>query len=88
MSHERFTADEIRKAWDRSGGCCECCGEILSFQNRGRLSGRGSWEAHRGEGRVTPMVLCTGEPENCHLNCGHKGDYNSPGVTPRYHRVW
>jgi len=86
MPHDDFTTDEISRAWERSGGKCECCGKTLSFKNQGRNSGRGAWEAHMGTGRVTPAILCTGEPENCHLNCGHKGDYRNPGITPRKHR--
>jgi hypothetical protein len=22
-----------------------------------------------------PVILCSGSVENCHLNCGHDGDY-------------
>ena len=45
----------------------------------------GSWETHHGS-RASPVILCTGEPENCHLNCGYDGNFQNPGITPRVHR--
>jgi len=80
-----YSPDEVERAFERAGGCCECCGKSLSFGNSRRNPGRGSWEAHHGN-RWTPVILCVGEPENCHLNCGHDGDYHNEGVTPRTHK--
>ncbi len=85
MSNYEFTEDEIEKAFDNANDQCDCCGKVLTWKNQGRDMGRGSWEAHHG-GRYTPVILCTGEPENCHLNCGHNGDYQNPGITPRVHK--
>lgn len=79
-----FTADEIERAFDQAGGKCECCGKKLSWGTSRANPGRGQWEAHHGS-RSSPVILCTGDPENCHLNCGHAGDYQNPGVTPRVH---
>jgi len=84
MSYE-FTKDEVERAWNRAGGDCECCGKKLSWPNRGRKSGRGAWEAHHGS-RSSPVILCTNEPENCHLYCGHDGDFQNIGITPRVHK--
>ena len=86
MPHDPFPPELIDAAWQRCEGYCECCGKRLSWTNRGRRSGRGAWEAHMGQGRVTPMILCTEAPESCHLNCGHDGDYQLPGISPRFHR--
>jgi hypothetical protein len=80
-----FTADEIERAFDRAGRMCECCGKQLAWGNSRANPGRGQWEAHHG-GRSTPVILCVGGVENCHLNCGHRGDYQNRGVTPR--RCW
>jgi len=80
-----FTADEIEQAFNLAEGCCECCGKRLSWARSRGNPGRGQWEAHHG-GRSTPVILCTGDPENCHLNCGHAGDYQNRGITPRVHR--
>ena len=33
MPHDKFTEDEIRKAWKRAGGMCECCEKELSWKN-------------------------------------------------------
>ena len=52
-----FSEDTIKKAWQRADGKCECrrsshnhpytrCNKELVWENRGRESGRGSWEAH------------------------------------------
>lgn len=80
-----FPEDEVERAFQAAGGTCECCGKQLSW-NRSRANpGRGQWEAHHGS-RYTPVILCTGYPENCHLFCGHDGDFQNPGVTPRVHK--
>jgi hypothetical protein len=84
MTEYEFTQDEVVRAWNAARGYCECCGKALSWENRGRHD-KGSWEAHHGS-RYTPVILCTGEPENCHLYCGHDGDYYNPGITPRVHK--
>lgn len=79
-----FTADEVERAFDRSQGKCECCGKRLSWSRSRGNPGRGQWEAHHGS-RASPVILCTGVPENCHLQCGHTGDYWNRGITPRVH---
>ncbi len=79
-----FTTEERRRAYKKTGGYCECCGKKLVRKNKGRW-GRGSWEAHHGN-RNGPVILCTGGRENCHLNCGHGGDWNNIGITPRVHK--
>jgi hypothetical protein len=84
MTEYEFTQDEVVRAWNAARGYCECCGKALSLASRGRY-GKGSWEAHHGS-RSIPVILCTGEPENCHFNCGHDGDYCSAGITPRVHK--
>jgi hypothetical protein len=82
-----FDDPEIIKAFERADERCECpeCRKRLSKFNQGRGSGWGAWEAHHG-GREAPVILCTGEPENCHLNCGHGGHWHNVGITPRVHR--
>ena len=86
MPHDPFTDEEIWNAFFMvAGGACECCGKTLSYGNQEQGSGPGEWEAHRG-GKSSPVILCTGSPEECHLRCGHNGDYQNPGITPRYHR--
>lgn len=80
-----FTPQEIEEAWIRADGHCECCGKELVWEHSRSVPGRGAWEAHHGS-RDSPVILCTGEPENCHLYCGHDGDFNNPGVTPRTHK--
>lgn len=80
-----FTNEEIEQAFDNAEGRCECCGKQLSWLNSRATGGRGQWEAHHGS-RDSPVILCIGGPENCHLNCGHDGDYQNEGVTPRGHK--
>jgi len=52
-----FPEDVVRRAWARAGGHCECsrkthghpygrCNKELVWENRGRETGRGAWEAH------------------------------------------
>ena len=85
MPHDPFSNEQIVAAWFRCGGRCECCGKVLTPENQGRESGWGSWEAHYAPGRFIPVILCTGYPENCHLNCGHWGNYQNTGVVPQVH---
>jgi hypothetical protein len=80
-----FSPDEKERAFEKAGGECECCGKQLSYGNSRANPGRGQWEAHHGS-RQSPVILCTGKPENCHLNCGHDGDFHNVGIIPRYHR--
>jgi len=80
-----FTPAEIEVAFDRAGGECECCGKVLAWANSRTSGGRGQWEAHHGS-RSTPVILCTGGPENCHFYCGHDGHWGNSGITPRVHK--
>ena len=41
-----FSEQTVLEAFRRAKGRCETCGKELSIDNRGRDSGRGSWEAH------------------------------------------
>ncbi len=52
-----FSEETVRQAWQRADGKCECtrsahshaygrCSKELVWENRGRESGRGAWEAH------------------------------------------
>lgn len=80
-----FAEEEIEKAFRDCGGMCECCGKRLcSPENRGNSSW-GQWAAHHGS-RYSPVILCTGGRENCHLNCGHDRDWQNEGITPRIHK--
>jgi hypothetical protein len=85
VENYEFTSEEIERTFRAAGGRCECCGKVLSWSNSRATGGRGQWEAHHGS-RKTPVILYTGGRENCHLNCGHNGDYQNPGVTPRVHK--
>jgi len=80
-----FTAEEIEDAFYDACGECECCGKKLGWANSRNNPGWGAWEAHHGS-RSSPVILCTGEPENCHLNCGHDGNFQNEGITPRAHK--
>jgi len=86
MTSDEFQERDLIEAFFHlARGQCECCGKRLSWENRGREAALGAWEAHHVEGWDDPVVLCTGEPENCHLNCGHLGDFSNPGVFPDGH---
>lgn len=80
-----FSREEIETAFRKAGGRCECCGKQLNWPNSRASGGPGQWEAHHGS-RSTPVILCTGGPENCHFYCGHNGNWQNPGITPQYHK--
>jgi len=68
-----FSEDTIKRAWNRSGGRCECrrkrhshpyvrCPNKLQWSKRGR-TGSGAWEAHHvsgtgGDGLSNCEILC------------------------------
>lgn len=79
-----FSETDIRKRFFLlAKSKCECCGKDLVWGNRDKGL-KGAWHAHH----VNPVnidpddsvfnmaILCINEPENCHLNQGHGGDYN------------
>jgi hypothetical protein len=68
-------------------GRCECCGKTVKFEDRGKRNSIMAWEAHLIPGWDAPLILCLGEPESCHLNCGHNGDYKNPAAFPEVHRM-
>lgn len=52
-----FSEETVREAWRSAGGKCECrrtthnhpyarCNKELVWENRGRETGKGAWEAH------------------------------------------
>lgn len=85
MSGYEFTIDEVVRAFVLAESRCHCCRKRLAWGSSRANPGRGAWEAHHGN-REAPVVLCTTEPENCHLNCGHGGNFGNDGITPRVHR--
>lgn len=72
-----FPEDVVRQAWEAAGGRCECCrlthghsgrcNHLLLWENRGRGSGGGSWEAHHRAG------VHGGDDTlaNCEILCWH-----------------
>ncbi len=68
-----FSEQTILEAWKRAKGRCECrrythnhtipCNKELVWENRGRETGRGAWEAHhRG-------ILGGDSLSNCEILC-------------------
>lgn len=78
-----FSDDVVSRAWERQGGLCAYCGKKLARESRDKGS-RGAWHAHHRKARVEEgtdylhncVLFCINEPENCHLNIGHDGDYD------------
>jgi len=71
----QFPEDVVRQAWTRAGGRCECqgashlygrCNRELVWENRGRETGTGAWEAHHIVSQETggaPIL------SNCEILC-------------------
>lgn len=69
-----FSEETVEEAWKRAGGRCECrrtthnhsyvrCNKELVWENRGRETGRGAWEAHHrssigGDSLSNCEILC------------------------------
>ena len=72
-----FSDETVRRAWIRAYGRCECrreghghpfvrCNKELVWDNRGRESGRGAWEAHH---RTSVDSGGTDDLSNCEILC-------------------
>lgn len=81
-----FSNDNVKKRFIIvSKGRCECCKKEIIWENRDK-GDKGAWHAHH----VNPLkngnndlisnmaILCTNEPENCHLKQGHGGPNQEP----------
>ena len=86
QNRDGFTMAEIEQAFKAASEKCECCGKQLHWEKSQANPGHGQWEAHRGE-RTSPVILCAGGSENCHLNCGHEGNFQNPGILPQAHKA-
>lgn len=72
----KFPDDVVASAWARAGGRCECtrlthghsgrCNKQLVWENRGRETGRGAWEAHH---RVSQAAGREPIYSNCEILC-------------------
>jgi hypothetical protein len=80
-----FSEDEIFDAVEKAEYLCECCGKNLARMEKRGTARNGQWAAHHGS-RFSPVILCNGGKEKCHLLCGHNGNFNNPGITPRTHK--
>ncbi len=79
-----FPRSVVQRAWDRQKGLCAGCGKTLvrGNQDKGQW---GAWHAHHRKPRDyggsallrNCVLLCINEPENCHLNIGHEGNYGN-----------
>ena len=80
----------LKRFKEYAQGYCECCGKRITKYKRGKSHGIDSWEAHHAfpDRPVTLeniRIYCS-YGRNCHLYCGHDGDYNNKGILPRYCR--
>lgn len=66
--------------FETQGRQCADCGKELVWENWDK-GDRGAWHAHHIDGNSDNSALencaclCVNEPENCHLNVGHGGDF-------------
>lgn len=78
IEYERF---------DRQGGRCALCGKALVRANFDK-GDRGAWHAHHIDGDwqynalANCAVVCINNPENCHLNVAHGGNFRTGPLAP------
>ena len=86
----RFSNDNSVEfaAFGRQDGQCAYCGKKLARENY-ETGDWGAWGAHHIDGNLNNnsvgncACLCVNNPENCHLNVGHCGDYKGPKIASR-----
>lgn len=79
-----FPSSVVEYAWRRQAGLCAYCGKRLKWGSRDK-GAMGAWHAHHrrpedygGSNTLRNCVIfCINEPENCHLNVGHDGDWDN-----------
>ena len=81
MAPPKFLKGVVVEAWYRQAGHCGHCGKNLSWSRRGRSGEPNSWQPHDRDPNGTDLLrncvlLCT-DGQNCHLNIGHDGDWQS-----------
>ena len=78
-----FSIEDIKDRFDNyAKEKCECCKKELVWENRDKGL-KGAWHAHhvipkriKNDDSISNMaILCINEPENCHFNQGHGGNY-------------
>lgn len=86
----RFSRDNSIEAaaFERQNGLCGACGKALKWECFER-GDRGAWTAHHIDANPNNntlsncVCLCVNEPEDCHLNYAHHGDYNGSYLAPK-----
>jgi len=74
--------------FEKQGGRCALCGKEIALENHdtGEVGG---WHAHHIDGDrennelYNCAAVCINDPENCHLNVAHWGDFTSDLLAPR-----
>ncbi len=78
-----FSDEDVEKRfYNYAKGKCECCKKELVWGNRDKGL-KGAWHAHhviprriKTDDSISNMaILCINDPENCHFNQGHGGNY-------------
>ena len=83
-----FPKEVAQDRFVKQGGRCACCGKLLVSRNRD-LGSQGAWHAHHIDGDTDNNVLsncavvCINDPENCHLNVAHSGDFTNGSLALR-----
>ena len=86
----RFTDDD-RIEYDRlykQAGKCAACGDPLTKESRTKGE-QGAWQAHHIDGDPDNndlsncTVLCINDPNSCHLNVGHSGNFDGGELAPK-----
>jgi hypothetical protein len=72
----------------RQGGRCALCGKRLVLENYEKGE-ENAWASHHIDGDSSNNVIdncavvCINEPENCHLNSAHTGDFSFGVLAPK-----
>lgn len=83
-----FSTEVMAGRLARQDEKCACCEKALVISNRDQGE-RGAWHAHHIDGDTDNNVLsncacvCINDPENCHLNIAHNGDFQNGELAPK-----
>lgn len=83
-----FPKDIMEERFNRQQRKCALCNKDITFENYD-YGTRGAWHAHHIDGDQQNNNLsncacvCINDPENCHLNIAHGGDFTSGTLASR-----
>lgn len=83
-----FPVEISVERFDKQNAQCALCDKEIVWLNT-KKGEKGAWAAHHIDGDADNNVLsncacvCINDPQNCHLNIAHSGDFKDGELAPK-----